>query len=70
MDSEKFASRVQEDIDEGGKIGIAATPTTILLDNEAGEVKLESGALPPEAFKLDIENMLRKDSPAKQSELR
>jgi protein-disulfide isomerase len=68
--SGKFASRVREDIDEGSKIGISATPTSILVDSETGEVMLKSGALPSEAFKIDIEKMLGKNSTAKNSTLR
>jgi predicted DsbA family dithiol-disulfide isomerase len=70
VDTDKLASRVREDIDEGGKIGISATPTSILLDNETGEVIVKSGALPLEAFKVDIEKMLGKNSQAKNSALR
>jgi protein-disulfide isomerase len=70
VDSDRFASRVQEDIDEANKIGISATPTNVLLDNQGGQVILKSGALPSEAFKVDIEKMLGQESPAKNSALR
>jgi protein-disulfide isomerase len=58
LDSGRFASRVQEDSDEGGKIGVEATPTNILLDSKTGQVILRSGAVPPEALKVDIDNLV------------
>jgi protein-disulfide isomerase len=70
MDSGRFASRVEEDIEEGRKIGISATPTNILLDSKMGEVILKSGALPSEAFRADIERMLGSGSQAKNAALR
>jgi len=70
MDSDRFAPRVQEDVDEGTRIGIEATPTTILIQNETGEVMVQSGAVPSEAFKAAIDKMLGSSSPAKNSTLR
>jgi protein-disulfide isomerase len=58
LDTDKFAFRVQEDIDEGTKIGVAATPTSILLDNETGKITLKSGALTPDILRVNIEEML------------
>jgi protein-disulfide isomerase len=70
VESDEFAPRVQEDVDEARKIGISATPTTILLDNETGEVTLRSGALPPEVLKVDIEKLLETNSLLKSSAVR
>jgi len=70
IESGKSTLRVQEDIDEGTKIGISGTPTAILLDGGTGQVILKSGALPLAALKADIDMMLAKNSPAKSSELR
>ena len=58
LDSEKYAERVQEDLKEGANSGIAGTPGSILLNNKTGEVRLRSGALPFEALKTDIDQML------------
>lgn len=57
-DSDKYAGRVKEDIEEGMKIGVTGTPASILLHHASGEVVLKSGALPLEAFKADISKML------------
>jgi protein-disulfide isomerase len=57
-ESGKYEARVKEDFEEGQKIGINGTPASILLHNQTGEVVLKSGALPPEAFKADIERLL------------
>jgi protein-disulfide isomerase len=50
--------RVQEDIDEGMRIGITGTPANILLRNSTGEVILKVGARPFDAFKADIDKLL------------
>jgi protein-disulfide isomerase len=59
LDSQRYQQRVQEDVAEGGQIGITGTPANILLHNQTGEAALKVGALPLEAFKPDIEKMLR-----------
>ena len=60
VDSGKYASRVQEDLDEGAQIGVTGTPASILLRNDTGEVILKVGAQPFDAFKPDVENLLGK----------
>lgn len=55
----KYAERVQEDFEEGANSGITGTPGSILLNNQTGEVKLKSGALPFEAVKAEIEQLLQ-----------
>jgi len=59
MDSSKYEARVQEDFMEGSKIGITGTPANILLHNLTGEAVLKVGALPLEAFKAEIDKMLK-----------
>ncbi len=59
MDSSKYEPRVKEDFMEGSQIGITGTPANILLHNRTGETVLRFGALPLEAFKPDIDRMLR-----------
>ena len=44
---------------EGSKIGITGTPANILLHNLTGEAVLKVGALPLEAFKAEIDKMLK-----------
>jgi protein-disulfide isomerase len=58
LDSGKYASRVQEDIDEGNQIGITGTPANILLHNNTGQVALKLGAQPLDAFKADVDKLL------------
>lgn len=58
MESDRPAVRVREDIDEGTKIGILATPTTIILDNRTGVVILQSGAVPVKALRAEIDKLL------------
>lgn len=59
LDSGRMAARVQEDLAEGNTIGIDGTPGNILRNNKTGAVKLMVGALPFEAFKAEIDQMLR-----------
>jgi protein-disulfide isomerase len=58
LDSEKFAARVKEDLDEGSKAGITGTPGNILLNNVSGDVVLKTGAHPLAVFKDEIKNLL------------
>jgi protein-disulfide isomerase len=60
LDSGRYASRVQEDLDEGIQIGVTGTPANFLLGNETGEVILKIGAQGFDAFKPDIDKLLRK----------
>lgn len=46
LDSGRMTARVQEDFDEGTRIGINGTPGNIILDNGTGEVVVAAGALP------------------------
>lgn len=59
LDSGKYAARVQEDLDEGARIGVTGTPASILLNNQTGETRFKGGAQPVAAFKTDIEGMLK-----------
>ena len=63
IDSGKLAGRVQEDFDEGSRIGVSGTPASILINNTTGEVILKVGAQPFEAFKPDIDRMLGQSAP-------
>jgi protein-disulfide isomerase len=60
IDAAKYASRVQEDLDEGVQVGITGTPANFLLRNDTGEVILKVGAQPSDAIKPDIDKLLRK----------
>lgn len=58
LDSEKYAARVREDLEEGASIGISGTPGTILLNNETGEVRMISGALSLATLKTKVDQLL------------
>lgn len=60
IDAAKYASRVQEDLNEGIQIGITGTPANFLLRNDTGEVILKIGAQPSDAIKPDIDKLLEK----------
>jgi protein-disulfide isomerase len=60
IDAAKYASRVQEDLDEGIQVGITGTPANFLLRNDTGEVILKVGAQPSDAIKPDIDKLLGK----------
>ena len=54
----RFKTRVQEDFNEGRKIGITGTPGSILLHSETGGLKVVSGALPLATLKTAVEGLL------------
>lgn len=60
LDTGRHADRVAEDTKEGASIGITGTPGSILLNNETGEVRLLSGALPQATFDASIAELLEK----------
>jgi protein-disulfide isomerase len=59
LDSGKYTARVQEDFTDGINSGVSGTPGNILLNNQTGEVKPKAGALPLEALKAEIDQMLK-----------
>jgi len=64
LDGGRHADRVAEDLKEGASIGITGTPGSILLNNETGEVRLLSGALPQATFDASIAELLAKPKAA------
>ena len=58
LSSGKYASRVQEDVDEGNQIGVSGTPANILLRHDTGEVAVRPGAQPIAEFRSAIDKML------------
>lgn len=58
LDSEKYTERVQAELKEGANSGITGTPGTIILNNETGEVRLASGALPASQLQARIQELL------------
>jgi len=58
LDSDRYNARVEEDLREGARIGINGTPGTVVLNNQNGEVRLVTGAVPPETLAAAIEQVL------------
>jgi protein-disulfide isomerase len=58
LDSDRYRARVEEDLREGAQIGINGTPGTVVLNNGSGEVRLVTGAVPPESLAAAIEQVL------------
>jgi protein-disulfide isomerase len=58
LDSDRYQARVEEDLREGAQIGINGTPGTVVLNNASGEVRMVSGAVPPESLAAAIEQVL------------
>jgi protein-disulfide isomerase len=58
MDSGRHEERVQEDSANGGKSGVSGTPGNILLNNKTGKAKIRPGALPLDALKSEIDQLL------------
>jgi protein-disulfide isomerase len=52
--SGRYGARVKADVDEGQKIGITGTPSTVILNNRTGEARLVVGALPVSELKARI----------------
>lgn len=58
LDSGKFEQKVKDQLTEGEKAGVQATPTTVIYDMKTGKTKLVEGALPYESLKLELDNFL------------
>ncbi len=58
LESGRMRARVQEDVVEGGKIGISGTPGNIIINNETGEAIPAAGALPTETLQKIVDSLL------------
>ena len=58
LDEGRFAEKVTEDLEEGGRAGITGTPGNILLHNTTGEVIPRPGAAPYDTLKELIDQLL------------
>ena len=58
LESGRMRTRVQEDVVEGGKIGISGTPGNIIINNETGEAISAAGALPTETLQKIVDSLL------------
>jgi len=59
LDGGTMTARVKEDLADGSRIGVDGTPANILLNNKSGEARFRPGARPFEAFRKEIDQMLR-----------
>ena len=59
LDSEKYKSKVQADIDNGAVSGVEGTPGSFLVNNKTGDVVYVEGAQALAKFKLKIDPMLQ-----------
>ena len=62
LSSGKFKMRVEEDFDEGTRIGITGTPGNILLNNKTGAVEVVHGAQPLSTLKARVEKLLGRNA--------
>lgn len=58
LDSDRHADRVNEDMQEGIRIGISGTPGNVLLHNETGDALMRSGAQPLGNLTEAVEQLL------------
>lgn len=59
LDSGKYASKVQEQTDQGAAEGVSGTPGNFVINNKTKETKLISGAVPLSSFEATIDPMLK-----------
>jgi protein-disulfide isomerase len=53
-----MTTRVQEDYEEGARIGINGTPGSIILNNRTGKAIPRSGAIPLAALEAVVQELL------------
>lgn len=58
VDSDRYAQYVKDQMSAGAASGITGTPGTIIRNNETGEVRLASGALPVAQIHAKIQELL------------
>lgn len=67
LDSGKYATHVQEDMDGGSKAGVNGTPGNIVVNLKTDENRIISGAVPFASFKTAIDALLGSDAAAAQA---
>ena len=58
LESGRMSARVEEDVIEGGKIGISGTPGNIIINNETGDAVPAAGALPTETLQKIVNSLM------------
>lgn len=59
LDSDKFAQKVKDQLAEGSKAGVQATPTTVLYNMKTGATKVIEGAVPFETYKATLDAFIK-----------
>ena len=58
LDSGKFEKKVKDQLAEGNKAGVQATPTGVIYDMQTGKTVLIEGALPYDSLKQSLDTFL------------
>ena len=59
LDSDKFAQKIKDQLAEGSKAGVQATPTTVLYNMKTGATKVIEGAGPFETVKTTLDAFIK-----------
>ena len=59
LDSNKYEQKVKDQLAEGTKAGVRATPTTVLYNVATGKTRVIEGALPYESVKQTLDEFLK-----------
>jgi protein-disulfide isomerase len=60
LDSGKFAKKVKDQLNEGSKTGVQATPSNVVYDLKTGHNFLIEGALPYDSLKTSLDGFMAK----------
>jgi protein-disulfide isomerase len=58
LDGNETAQLVKDDMTEGQKAGVSATPTTVIYDMQTGKTKTIEGALPYDSIKTTLDTFI------------
>ena len=58
LNSGRYTERVKSDLEEGSSIGVTGTPGNILLNNRTGSARSQAGALPLDALRAVVDELL------------
>ena len=58
LNSGRYTERVKSDLEEGSSIGVTGTPGNILLNNRTGSARSRAGALPLDALRAVVDELL------------
>ncbi|MBI2051623.1 DsbA family protein [Candidatus Roizmanbacteria bacterium] len=61
LDSGKYEKKVKDDVQEGSRAGVGATPTGVIFDLQTGKTQVVEGAVPYEQLKQAVDDFLTKN---------